>query len=106
MEEGLGRARQTFPPSATPLRVAERDVPVFTRVQAGGGEGNPVHVRSEGGQNRSASARRLAVGPPGVVPDLGRHGLGETSGGQRRLARAPEEPGARANRHEPGITAG
>jgi hypothetical protein len=106
VDAGLGRERQTCPPGAAPLREAERDVPVCKRFQAVVGEGNPVNVRSEGGQDRRARTRRLAVGHPGLVPDLGRHGLAEARGRQGGLALAPEEPGARAHGYEPGLTAG
>ena len=72
--------RQAFPPGAAPLLDAERDVPVFERFQAVVGEGNPVNVRSEVGQDRRASARRLAVGHPSPCA---RPGTARTRRGQR-----------------------
>jgi hypothetical protein len=96
MAERFGGQRQTFPPGAAALRDAERAVPVFPRCQAVMGEGQPVHIRSKVGEPRRAGARWLAVRSPGLVPDLGRHGITEASGGQRRLALTPAEPGARA----------
>ena len=82
------------------------DVPVFTGFQAVGGESKPVHVRSDVGQDRRASARWLAVGHPVVVPDLGRHGRAEASGAYGCAARTPQEPREGPHGHEPGSTAG
>ena len=106
VDECFGGQRQTVPPSAAALLEAERDMPVFKRFQAVGGEGNPVDRGSEGSEDLGAGTGRLAVGDPILVPDLGRHGSTETSGGQRRFARATEEPGERADGHKPGRRAG
>ena len=102
----FGGARQPFPPGAGVLLDAERDRPIFQHFQAVGGEGKPGEVRSEGGEDRRAGARRLAVGHPVLVPDLGRHEIAEASGSQCRFARAPEERGECADGHEPGRRAG
>jgi hypothetical protein len=106
VDERFSRERQTMPPGAAALLDAERDVPIFERFQAVVGEGNPVDRGGEGCKDRGAGPCRLTGGHPILVPGLGRHRLAEASGGQRRFARAPEEPGARADRHEPGRTAG
>ena len=106
MDAGLGRSRHTCRPGAVPLRDAAYDVPVFTGFQAVGGESKPVHVRSDVGQDRRASARWLAVGHPVVVPDLGRHGRAEASGAYGCAARTPQEPREGPHGHEPGSTAG
>jgi hypothetical protein len=105
VDKRFGGQRQAFPPSAPGLFEAERDVPVFERFKAVVRKGKAVDVGCKGGENLRAGARRLAVGHPGLVPDRGRDTLAEASGGQCRFARAPEEPGERANGHESGITA-
>ena len=106
VEEGFGEQRQAFPPGAAPLREAESDVPVFQGFQAVGGEGNPVEIGSEGGEDLHAGARRLAVGPPVLVPDLGRHGSAEASSGQRRLELPTAKLGQGTDGHQPGRRAG
>lgn len=106
MDERCGGPRQPFPPSAATFLAAEGDVPVFERFEAGVRQGNAGEVRRKGGEELGAGARRLAVGHPVRVPHLGRHESAEVSGGQCRLARAPEESGARADGHAPGIGAG
>jgi hypothetical protein len=106
VDERFSGQRQTFPPSAVPLLEAERDVPVFQRFEAVVGEGNPVEIGSEVGEGLGAGTGRLAVGHPGLVPDLGRHGIAEASGGQCHFELATEEPGERADGYEPGRRAG
>ena len=106
MDERFGGERQPFPPSAAALLEAERDMPVFTRFQAVVGQGNPVDVGGEVGEHLRAGARRLAVGHPILVPNLGWHGIAEAGGGQRRFELTPEEPGERADGHEPGCRTG
>ena len=95
-----------FPPGASALLEAERDLPIFQRFQAVVGEGNPVDIGSEVSEDLGAGTGRFAVGDPILLPDLGRHGSTETSGGQRRFELATEEPGERADGHKPGRRAG
>lgn len=106
VDERFGRECQAFPPGAAALREAERDVPVCKRFQAVVGEGNPGDIRSEVGEDLGAGPSRLAGGHPIFLPDLGRHGIAEASGGQCRFALATEEPGERADGYEPGRRAG
>ena len=94
-------SRPVLPPLAPALLDAEGDVPVFARVKAVGGDGNPVDGGGEGGEDLRAGASRCTVGHPALVPDPGRHGSEETGSGQRRRARAPEDLGARVDGSQP-----
>ena len=93
--------RPALPPRTVALLEAEGDVPVFERFNPVVGDGNPGDGGGEGGEELGAGARRFAVGHPGLVPDLGRPMREQASGCQGLLARAPEDPGARSDRHQP-----
>jgi hypothetical protein len=101
VEQRFGGQRAALPPGAAALVAAERAGPVFERFQAVGGQGNPGEVGGAGGETLRASAGRLAVGHPGLLPDLGRHGSAKACGSQGRLDLAPEELRARTDGHEP-----
>ena len=105
MDERFGVERQTFPPRAAPLLDAERDVPVFKLFQTVVGEGNPIDVGSEVGEDLRAGASRLAVGHPVHVPELGGHERGEAGRSPGRLAWTTATGGARSDGHTPGRTA-
>jgi hypothetical protein len=80
VDERFGRQREAFPPRPAALFEAEGDVPIFQRFEAVVRQGNAVDIRGEVGQHLHAGARRLTVGHPRLVPDLGWHGVAEASG--------------------------
>jgi hypothetical protein len=79
VDQRVGGSPQAFPPRAAVLCEAERAVPVFARFQAGVRKGHAGEVGCKVGENLRAGDRRLAVGPPGLMPAWGRHTIAEAS---------------------------
>jgi hypothetical protein len=101
-ETGFSRERQPLPSSARAFFAAEGDGPIFERFEAVVGQGNPGDRGGEVGEDLRAGPGGLAGGAPRLVPDLGRDERVKPRRGQRRFARAPEEPGEGVDRQEPG----
>ena len=104
-DELFNGQRPVCPCVARALLDAEGHLPICALCQAVIGDGDPVEVGGEVGEDFCAGAGRLTMGYPSLCPDLGRHVREETGGSQGRLELAPEELGERVDGHQPiGIT--